>query len=82
MLRGLGEEGATAARRQARATIEEPQLRDAAARAKATLDASEQALRQATTALAEARAERGRLDGEKVEIEGRAARLAGAGGRA
>ena len=75
ILRGLGEE-----RRKLEAASsgdhQQPQLRDAAAKAKATLDLSEQALREATTALAEARAERGRLDGEKVELEARAAKLA------
>ena len=69
ILRGLGEE-----RRRLEAASsgdhQQPQLRDAAAKAKATLDSAEQALREATTALAEARAERGRLDGEKVELEG------------
>ena len=68
MLRGLGEEGRRLAVASSR-DREEPQLRGAAARAKEILDAAEQALRQATTALAEARAERGRLDGEKTEIE-------------
>ena len=74
MLRGLGEEGRRLAVASSR-DREEPQLRGAAARAKEILDAAEQALRQATTALAEARAERGRLDGEKTEIELRGARL-------
>jgi chromosome segregation protein len=54
---------------------EEPQLREAAAKAKATLEGAEQALREATTLLAGARAERGRLEGEKSEIEARLAKL-------
>ncbi len=74
MLRGLGEEG----RRLKAASSgdhQEPQLRDAAAKAKATLEAAEQALREATTVLAEARAKRGRLEGEKAESEDRIAKL-------
>ena len=74
MLRGLGEEGRRLAVASSR-DREEPQLREAAARAKETLEATEQALRLATTALAEARAERGRLDGEKNETEMRGTRL-------
>ena len=74
MLRGLGEEGRRLAVASSR-DREEPQLREAAARAKEILEAAEQALRQATTALAEARAERSRLDGEKTEIEMRGTRL-------
>ena len=69
MLRGLGDERRRLEKASSRAH-EEPQLRDAAAKAKATLDAAEQALREATTVLAEARAERGRLDGEKSELAG------------
>ncbi len=74
MLRGLGEEGR---RLQAASSgdHQQPQLRDAAARAKTTLDAAELALREATTMLAEARAERGRLSGEKAELETRIAKL-------
>jgi len=74
MLRGLGEEGR---RLQAASSgdHQQPQLRDAAAKAKETLEATELALREATTVLAEARAERGRLEGEKTEIEGRIAKL-------
>ena len=74
MLRGLGEEG----RRLQTASSgdhQQPQLRDAAAKAKETLEAAELALREATTALAEARAERGRLEGEKTELEGRIVKL-------
>ena len=74
MLRGLGEETrkleAASARDQ-----EEPQLREAAAKASAALAAAETALRQATTELAEARAERGRLDGEKTRIAARIAQF-------
>jgi chromosome segregation protein len=74
MLRGLGEEGR---RLQAASSgdHQQPQLRDAAAKAKETLEAAELALREATTALAEARAERGRLEGEKTELEGRIVKL-------
>ena len=74
MLRGLGEEGR---RLQAASSgdHQQPQLRDAAAKAKETLEATELALREATTALAEARAERGRLEGEKTELEGRIVKL-------
>jgi len=74
MLRGLGEEGR---RLQAASSgdHQQPQLRDAAAKAKETLEAAELALREATTVLAEARAERGRLEGEKTELEGRIAKL-------
>jgi len=74
MLRGLGEEGR---RLQAASSgdHQQPQLRDAAAKAKETLEAAELALRQATTVLAEGRAERGRLEGEKTEIEGRIVKL-------
>ena len=67
MLRGLGDEGRRLDAAGSR-DHEEPQLREAAANAKATLDAAEPALREATTMLAEARAERGRLDGEKTEL--------------
>jgi chromosome segregation protein len=74
MLRGLGEEGR---RLQAASSgdHQQPQLRDTAAKAKETLEAAELALRQATTVLAEGRAERGRLEGEKTEIEGRIVKL-------
>jgi chromosome segregation protein len=76
ILRRLGEE-----RRRLEAAgsrdHEEPHLREAAAKAKATLDGAEQALREATTLLAEARAERGRLEAEKTEIKARATKLAG-----
>jgi len=74
MLRGLGEEGR---RLQAASSgdHQQPQLRDAAAKAKETLETAERALREATTVLAEARAERGRLDNEQAEIEGRIAKL-------
>ncbi len=74
MLRGLGDERRRLEKASSRAH-EEPALRQAAAKAKATLDAAEQALREATTMLAEARAERGRLDGEKTELQGRLAKL-------
>ena len=74
MLRGLGDERRRLEKASSRAH-EEPQLREAAAKAKVTLDAAEHALRQATTMLAEARAERGRLDGEKTELHGRIAKL-------
>jgi len=75
MLRGLGDEKRRLEVASSR-KHEEPQLRDAAAKAKATLDDAEQILREATTALAEARAERGRLDAEKSELEARTAKLA------
>ena len=75
MLRGLGDEGRRLAVASSR-DREEPQLRDAAARAKETLESAEQALRESTNMLAEARAERGRLEGEKTETEGRIAKLA------
>jgi len=74
MLRGLGDEG----RRLHAASSgdhQQPQLREAAANAKATLDAAELALREATTMLAEARADRGRLGGEKAELEARIVKL-------
>jgi len=74
MLRGLGEEGRKLEAASSRDT-EEPALREAAAKAAAALAAAENALRQATTELAEARAERGRLDGEKVRIAERIAQL-------
>jgi chromosome segregation protein len=54
---------------------EEPQLRAAAARAKEALDAAEQTLRDATIALAEARAERGKREGEGAELQGRLAKF-------
>jgi len=74
MLRGLGEEGR---RLQAASSgdHQQPQLRDAAAKAKETLESAEEALREATTVLAEARAERGRLEGEQAELETRIAKL-------
>ncbi|MFO7477781.1 MAG: chromosome segregation protein SMC [Methyloceanibacter sp.] len=50
---------------------EEPQLREAAAKAQAALDAAEASLRAATTLLAEASAKRGRLEMERTEIETR-----------
>jgi chromosome segregation protein len=74
MLLGLGQEKRRLEAASSR-KHEEPQLREAAAKAKAMLDAAEQALREATTALAEARAERTRLDGEKGELESRIAKL-------
>ena len=74
ILRRLGEEKRKLEASSSR-DHEEPQLRGAAAKAKQTLDAAEEALREATTALAEARARRGRLAGEKAEIETRIARL-------
>jgi len=74
MLRGLGDERRRLEKASSRAH-EEPALREAAAKAKATLEAAELALREATTLLAEARAERGRLDGEKTELQGRIAKL-------
>jgi chromosome segregation protein len=79
MLRGLGEESrrleAASARDQ-----EEPQLREAAAKAVAALATAEGALRQATTELAEARAERGRFDNEKTKLAARMAQLEGQAG--
>ena len=74
MLRGLGDERRRLEKASSHAH-EEPPLREAAAKAKATLEAAEQALREATTMLAEARAERGTLDGEKTELQGRIAKL-------
>jgi chromosome segregation protein len=74
ILRRLGEERRKLETASSR-DHEEPQLREAAAKAKATLEGAEQALREATTLLAGARAERGRLEGEKSEIEARLAKL-------
>jgi chromosome segregation protein len=73
-LRRLGEEKRRLEAASSR-DHEEPQLREAAAKAKETLEAAEAALREATILLAEARAERGRLESEKSEIEARIAKL-------
>jgi chromosome segregation protein len=74
MLRRLGEEKRRLEAASSRAH-EEPQLRAASAKAKDALDAAERTLREATTALAEARAERGKHEGEKVELLARMAKL-------
>jgi chromosome segregation protein len=74
ILRRLGEEKRRLEAASSR-DHEEPQLRAAAARAKAALDGAEQVLRETTTAFAEARAERGRREGEKAELEHRLAKL-------
>jgi chromosome segregation protein len=74
ILRRLGEEKRRLEAASSR-DHEEPQLRAAAARAKAALDAAERTLREATTSLAEARAERGKREGEKTELQARMTRL-------
>ncbi|MGH6864796.1 MAG: chromosome segregation protein SMC [Methyloceanibacter sp.] len=74
MLRGLGEEGRRLAAASSR-DEEEPQLRAASAKAAETLATAEEALRRATTELAEARAARGGLENEKTDIDGRIRRL-------
>jgi chromosome segregation protein len=74
ILRRLGEEKRRLEAASSR-DHEEPQLRAASAKAKASLDAAEATLRAATTALAEARAERGQHEGEKSELQARMARL-------
>ncbi|MGD9502503.1 MAG: AAA family ATPase, partial [Methyloceanibacter sp.] len=74
ILRRLGEEKRRLEAASSR-DHEEPQLRAAAAKAKAALDAAEETLRAATTALAEARAERGKREGDKSELQARMARL-------
>jgi chromosome segregation protein len=74
ILRRLGEEKRRLEAASSR-DHEEPQLRAAAAKAKAALDTAEETLRAATTALAEARAERGRREGETSELQTRMARL-------
>ncbi len=74
ILRRLGEEKRRLEAASSR-DHEEPQLRAAAAKAKAALDTAERTLRAATTALAEARAERGKREGEKSELQTRMARL-------
>ncbi len=74
MLRGLGEESRRLVAASSR-DEEEPQLREAATKAAAALGMAEGALREATTVLAEARAERGRLDAEKTTITGRIGQL-------
>ena len=79
ILRRLGEEKRRLEAASSR-DHEEPQLRAAAAKAKAALDAAEATLRAATTALAEARAERGQHEGEKSELQARMARLEAQGG--
>ena len=53
----------------------EPQLREAAAGAAATLADAETALRQATTELAEARAERSRLENDQTRLASRISQL-------
>ncbi|WP_372930787.1 chromosome segregation SMC family protein [Methyloceanibacter sp.] len=74
MLRGLGEESRKLVASSER-DEEEPQLRAAAAKAVEARIAAEDALRQATTELAEAKAERGRLEGEKTTTAARIAQL-------
>ena len=74
ILRRLGEEKRRLEAASSR-DHEEPQLRAAAAKAKSILDAAERTLRDATTALAEARAERGKFEGESAELQGRMAKL-------
>jgi chromosome segregation protein len=74
ILRRLGEEKRRLEAASSR-DHEEPQLRAVAARARAALEGAEQVLRETTTAFADARAERGRREGEKAELEGRLARL-------
>lgn len=74
MLRGLGEESRRLVVASSR-DQEEPQLREAAGKATAALGMAEGVLREATTVLAEARAERGRLDNEKTTIAGRIVKL-------
>ena len=74
MIQGLGDETRKLEAASASDT-EEPLLREAAANAASVLAAAETALRQATTDLAEARAERGRLDHEKTQLAGRIAQL-------
>jgi chromosome segregation protein len=74
MLRGLGEEGRRLEAASSR-TRQEPQLREAAAKAGETLAAAEQVLKEATTGLVEARAEGSRLENEKTRIEERLTRL-------
>jgi chromosome segregation protein len=74
MLRGLEEE----LRRLEAASAQDqdvPQLRETAAKTAASLVEAEQTLREATTALAAARAERERRESEKTEIAARIARL-------
>ena len=79
ILRRLGEEKRRLEAASSR-DHEEPQLRAAAAKAKAALDAGEATLRAATTTLAEARAERGQHEAEKSELQARMARLEAQGG--
>jgi len=74
MLRRLGEEGRKLAVASSRAH-EEPQLREAAARAAEALATAETALGEATSTFAKARAERERLAAEQTELKERLARL-------
>ncbi len=74
MLRGLAEEGRKLEAANSR-DHEEPQLREAASLAAAVLADSELVLSEATSALAQARAERRRLDTEQAELKERLARL-------
>ena len=69
ILRRLGEEKRRLEAASSR-DHEEPQLRAAAAKAKAALDAGEATLRAATTTLAEARAERGQHEAREVGAAG------------
>ncbi len=74
MLRGLGEEG----RRLKAASTgdhQQPQLRETAVRAVEALAAAETALSEATATLAQARAERDRLQTAQAELKERVARL-------
>jgi len=74
MLRGLAEEGRRLEAANSR-DHEEPQLRGAALASKTALAEAEALLSNATSDLAQARAERRRLDMEKAELASRLARL-------
>ena len=74
MLRGLAEEGRRLTAASSR-DLEEPQLREAVTNAAEALAAAEQGLNQATGALAQARAERHRLETTQAELKDRLGRL-------
>ncbi len=74
MLRGLAEEGRRLEAANSR-DHEEPQLREAATFAAAVLADSELVLSEVTSVLAQARAERRRLETEQAELKDRLARL-------
>jgi chromosome segregation protein len=74
MLRGLAEEGRRLEAANSR-DHEEPQLREAALASKTALAEAETLLSKATSDLAQARAERRRLDNEKSELASRLERL-------